>query len=426
MKDSSEIEYFGTLLQRYRRRAELSQRALSSVSTISVRAVRNLELGQVARPRRETVQLLANALNLTAQERVVFEKAAGNDAGEAEFQSLIMTANGATRRLYGRDRELDILRRRILSQHQGISSISGLAGVGKTQLAVAVAKSLRLTNAMMTLWVQVRSGVDEETSPGRGLLASAGGVNRMVRQIGSQSALLIIDGNDGGEVTCETMWTLVRACPNLRIVETARSSHADHEGYRLFLAPLPTPPDSADRETTIAAPAMIFLLELIADLRFNYQPSVEELAKLAEVCRRLDGLPRALESAASWATIISVDEVLAMARDEIHVLATDPSGRFDAATAIHDAVMAQPLSHRELLCELSNWANGWTVGQVANSLGLSRIRVVSSVQDLLHSGLIVELSEKTDDHIWFDVLNLVRKFLQNRPNKVAQLALPVG
>ncbi|MFD5422860.1 multiprotein-bridging factor 1 family protein, partial [Streptomyces sp. NPDC127069] len=58
MMNWANVEDFGVLLQRYRKRAQLSQKTLADLSTVSVRAVRNLELGRVAAPRRETVWTL--------------------------------------------------------------------------------------------------------------------------------------------------------------------------------------------------------------------------------------------------------------------------------------------------------------------------------------------------------------------------------
>ena len=67
---------FGDLLKRYRLAAGLTHEALAERATLSARAISDLERGVSRRPRRETIDLLAQALQLTPAERSAFEGAA--------------------------------------------------------------------------------------------------------------------------------------------------------------------------------------------------------------------------------------------------------------------------------------------------------------------------------------------------------------
>ncbi|SDU01080.1 helix-turn-helix domain-containing protein [Amycolatopsis keratiniphila] len=67
---------FGRLLRSHRHSLGTTQRLLAARSTVSVRAIRDLENGRVGRPRRDTVRLIAAGLGLSGQARADFERAA--------------------------------------------------------------------------------------------------------------------------------------------------------------------------------------------------------------------------------------------------------------------------------------------------------------------------------------------------------------
>ncbi|RSN32735.1 hypothetical protein DMC61_11105 [Amycolatopsis sp. WAC 04169] len=72
---------FGSLLRSHRHSLGTTQRLLAARSTVSVRAIRDLENGRVCRPRRDTVRLIAAGLGLSGQARADFERAARSATG---------------------------------------------------------------------------------------------------------------------------------------------------------------------------------------------------------------------------------------------------------------------------------------------------------------------------------------------------------
>lgn len=392
---------FGSQLRTYRRRSRLTQAALSDLSTVSVRAVGNLERGQVDTPRRDTVRLLADALRLTAHERGSFESAAGLSAGDALFDTMAVPTDVVSRPLHGRDEELDVLARQLLDGYKRVAVVTGLGGVGKTRLAGAVAQRIASGTLMRVLWVPPCA---DGSVPGRpetaDLTEGGAAVETLVQLIGTRPVLLVVDGNDDDHVSPATLDVLLRQCPRLRILETTRGARTAAGGLELALPPL------------AAAPALELLLELITGQQPGFRPEEETIAALIEVCARLDGLPRALEAAAAWSSVLDVGALAAMAREEPHVLAAAPEGGPDVRAATVDAVLAQPAPNQDLLHVVSGWSEPWTVEQVAACLGTPRPETARGVRELLGAGLITRVISAGGHLVGFTVLNTVAACLR--------------
>jgi tetratricopeptide (TPR) repeat protein/transcriptional regulator with XRE-family HTH domain len=138
---------FGTLLRRYRLASGLSQEELADRSGLSVKAIANMERGRTARPRRPTVQSLADTLGLSEPQRLELDWAARGAGGDLDADlaqptpvpHLLPAAVGG---FVGRAAEVQALSRILDDVSDSgpgtvvISAIGGTAGVGKTALAL--------------------------------------------------------------------------------------------------------------------------------------------------------------------------------------------------------------------------------------------------------------------------------------------------
>ncbi|QIY58996.1 helix-turn-helix domain-containing protein [Streptomyces sp. RPA4-5] len=418
----------GGLLQHYRGRARLTQTELAGLSAVSVRAIRNLELGLARNPRKETIRLLADALRLGGGRRAALFVAAGLQADDATFEVLSVLPAVAATRPHGRSADLERTVGLLRRPTGRIVTAAGLGGSGKTRLALAAAHALHCETGLPTLWMSVPRTAGPDTSlhtdglqsaPARwmeGLLArTCGAAAEAARLLGDRDVLLVIDGNDTtpdvAHVSRATMDSLLEECPRLRILETARTARDREQDRTVQLGPLhlqdlavlggphPAPP----------SPALAVLLDRIAELRPGYRPDTADTAALREICSLLDGLPRALESVASWLVLCPPEELVSMARTDPLLLAAPPC---DTATdswierALVQAVAGLTPDQRALLARLTDRDGPWTVEQMAQQLGLSRVSAAVAVQAMLHQGLV--RPEHTDRRIAFSVLNLVR------------------
>ncbi len=140
---------FAGVLRRLRAVAGLTQEELAEAAGVSPRAVSDLERGVVATPRQDTVRLLADALQLSSQERIEFEAAArGHTAtGRAGARGVAAATRTLPRDIAsftGRRRELAELADAAAGAGGVVSihAIGGMAGIGKTAFAVHAAHRL--------------------------------------------------------------------------------------------------------------------------------------------------------------------------------------------------------------------------------------------------------------------------------------------
>lgn len=410
---------FGELLQQYRRSAAFTQTELAGFSTVSVRAIRNLELGQARNPRRDTVRLLADTLGLAGERRAGFLLAAGHEADDAAFDDLMALPAPASAPLYGRSAERDRLVRLFTDDGGRFASVAGLGGVGKTRLALAVAYTLHAEHDVPTLCMAPTAPADG--GPGAGRPAAAAGLEELlgrdgastgeaVRLIGDRSVLLVLDGNDDGQVAHRTVQALLGSCRGLRVLETSRAGRAASADLRMTLRPLAV----ADRPDTPHGPALALLLERVREVQPDFRMEAGDTSVLREMCSRLDGIPRALEAAASWFLLSSTRELLHLARSEPLLLATPVDEEMDGGwveDAVTHALAGLTPAHRALVERISAWDTPWTVESIADRLGVGRAAAAGAVQALLHRGLVRQ--RRSAGVVSFDLLHLVRAFLHD-------------
>jgi tetratricopeptide (TPR) repeat protein/DNA-binding XRE family transcriptional regulator len=302
---AGDVHAFGALLRRHRLLRRLTQEQLAEGSGVSIRTVSNLESGRVARPHRETVGLLADALDLSGAERAVFLISADVPYWEQRKASVddvspIRTVPGqlpvAARHFCGRHAELAAIDAAAGDAEAAVRPIvvTGAAGTGKTALVIRWAYNARHRFPDGQIFVNLR-GYDP-SSPAQpadvlaGLLQAFGLPNADVpRALDDRSALLrslLVDRRAlvilDNAATVEQVRPLLPGTGPAVVLVTSRDSLAGlvaREGaYRLDLAPLS------------ARDAVDLLAALIAG-----EPDERDLGVLADRC---DRLPLALRIAA--------------------------------------------------------------------------------------------------------------------------------
>jgi transcriptional regulator with XRE-family HTH domain len=174
------MDSFGARLRRLRRAAGLTQEALAEKSGLSAQAVGALERGDRRFPHRETLDRLATALDLHGDERSALAAAAARPGTPAGAAVVPRELPGTIAAFTGRDAELD----RVLGLLGGpgpgvVVAIAGMAGVGKTALALAAGHRLARRFPDGSLHLDLRGHAADPPDP-LDLL------DRLIRELGGE------------------------------------------------------------------------------------------------------------------------------------------------------------------------------------------------------------------------------------------------
>ncbi|MFH8239681.1 helix-turn-helix domain-containing protein [Streptomyces sp. NPDC018321] len=443
-----EFPRFGVTLQTARRQAGLTQEQLSTASGISVRAIRDLELGRAHRPRRETIRLLADALGLSGSHRVLLESGSGHDAADSTvrqmYEEQLASPPAATSPLIGRERELDVVAGALLTGQERLLSLVGLPGVGKSRLALAVARRYEAEREARVLWLPVSSsptglppsGPAPEPDRAQALLTSwtldrlagRGPLEDLVRLIGGRRTLLVLDGYEDAAVDRDSLLRLLAGCDGLQVLVTARAPLPVLGVRAVPLAALPVGlsaggPDGGGERAAGAAVRL-----MASHVRYT-RPALRQTAAVTEaiagLCRQLDGVPLALNTAAGWLPMYAPEQLLAVARDNpLHLVepvfsgdffpgepCAGPMGEPDLGMLIRGTVSGLRPGPARLLAVLARRNGACPTDEVLSLAGGSPGDVTRSLRGLLLRGLIRE-ERLPEGGTAVSVLNLVRYVLR--------------
>lgn len=322
---ASALPDFGTLLRSYRIEAGLSQEALAERARVSLHGISALERGYRQWPRRETLELLARALALDDGQRQVFLAAAARPSlprrrGETSVTiGPWATVQGANlpfslASFIGRAAELDEIA--ALARAHRLVTITGAGGIGKTQTALHVAEELDDLNGGAVRFVgfapirdpsrvvsKIASALNVQEVPDRPLLAT------VIAYLKNRAMLLIIDNCE--HVIAEAanvVASLLSACQQVRILATSREplKTAGEYEYRL---------PSLDKSSGVT---------LFGDRAHavdqHFALTEDNVTIVAEICRRLDGIPLAIELAAARAKVLSLKTLVEKLDDRFRIL----------------------------------------------------------------------------------------------------------
>jgi non-specific serine/threonine protein kinase len=328
---------FGALLRHYRLAAGLTQEDLASRAGLSARAITDLERGARRFPYEDTRRRLAEALGITDTERVSFEVAGQRPSPSARDHAR-PTLPASLTSFIGRTREL-ITVKSLLTQAPVVGrlvTLTGSPGTGKTRLALQVAAALSGDFADGVWFVPLASIRDPSLVVSA--IAHALGVRevrdqplveRLITSLRARSALLVLDNFEQILAAAPLLTDLLGSCPGLEVLVTSRAALRLH-GEREFLVPSLTLPEEGKLltpEQALQYEAVRLFAERAQAVRSEFSLTEETAAAVAEICRRLDGLPLAIELAAARSKLLSPEALLARLGNRLAILVDGPRDR---------------------------------------------------------------------------------------------------
>ncbi|HEY6745791.1 MAG TPA: tetratricopeptide repeat protein, partial [Mycobacteriales bacterium] len=221
--------------------------------------------------------------------------------------------------LVGREQEAARLRALVLDRGARLVTLTGPGGVGKTRLAIQVAKDLNagFDEVAFVEFAPVRDHdrVAARIAEALGVVESPGQspADAMVRVLGPRKLLLLLDNFEHVLAAGPVLVDLMVGCPDVTLLVTSRTLLRVSGEHVLAVPPLalPDPGRSLPASALVEYEAVRLLVERSAAVSPTFVLTDENAATVAQICQGLDGLPLAIELAAARMTVLSPQALLA-------------------------------------------------------------------------------------------------------------------
>jgi predicted ATPase len=335
--------------------------------------------------------------------------------------------------LIGRERDLAQVCALARQDEVRLITLTGPGGIGKTRLALAAAEALKDDYpdgvAFVTLGSvreprQVLPAVADAVSASMEHTQTA--LDGLKAHYEGRAALLVLDNLEQVVDAGPDLVSLLAACPGLTVLATSRTVlrlRGEHE-YPVPALDLP-PPGSCWLDEMAATPAVALFVDRAQAARPEFRLTWENVVAIAEICRRLDGIPLAIELAAARSRLLSPHALLARLSGCLDSLGTGPADLPDRQRTLRATVawsfnLLSPPAARTLTM-LGCFTDGWTLEAAAAVCELDDLDALQILDDLAGHSLI--MLSPTADEPRFRMLGTVREFalelLDARPDAEA-------
>jgi len=304
--------------------------------------------------------------------------------------------------LIGRDGAMQQLRN-LLSAYRAVT-LTGPGGIGKTSLALEVARNLFPTFQGDVWLVELVSLSDPGLVPsavagvlGLKLVAKEISPQAVARAIGGKKLLLVLDNCEHVvDAAASLAETVVRMCPRTTVLATSREPLRIEGEHLCRVPPLDVPSQTpAEPNDVLGHSAVQLFVARITALRSDFSADVGSLTAISAICRHLDGIPLAIELAAASAATLGPQQVASRLDDRFALL----TGGRRTALPRHQTLRATldwsydllPDRERRLLRHLAIFPAGFTLEAatvVASDVNSARSTIVDGIANLVAKSLV--------------------------------------
>jgi predicted ATPase len=307
----------------------------------------------------------------------------------------------ASTSLIGREHDIAEVSRLLETSGVRLVTLTGPGGIGKTRLAVAVGVHLEDRYPQGVAFVPLAS----IARPGLVLphVAAALGVSIegsrppadvVAERIAETPTLLVLDNLEQVISVGPELGQLLARCVELKMLTTSRTVlrlRAEHE-YPIGPLAVPTFADRPPIEELASLPAVQLFVDRARAVHHDFALTEDNGLAVAEICRRLDGLPLAIEIAAARIRLLTPDALLARLGGSLQALGTGqadlPERQRTLRATVEWSIGLLDDAERQMLATLSIFVEGWTVEAAVHVSDLPEQRTFDLLDALAGHSLV--------------------------------------
>jgi len=320
-------------------------------------------------------------------------------------------------RFIGRTRELEEARRLLAAGR--VLTITGSGGSGKTRFAIELATQQAMSFADGARFVDLAAVTDSSSVPGAVAaalrLSEHGGSDTeslLDHLEGSQTLLLLDNCEHVVEACASFLSSVLLRCPSVTVLATSRQELRIWGETVWRMPTLGLPPSDAPATEIAASEAVQLFLERASPALPASMPDRHTLLSVADVCRRLEGIPLAIELAAGLLGVLPVGEIARRLEDRFSLLARGSRSAVPRQRTLRAAIdwsydLLEP-SERELFARLAVFVGEFSF-EAAEAVAASGDSFVADLCALVEKSMLVTISGPAGTHR-YRLLDTLREY----------------
>ncbi len=323
--------------------------------------------------------------------------------------------------LVGRESDTHLLESLILDPAVQLITVTGTAGVGKTRLTAYVARKMQHIGRDGVLFVSLATITDPDLVPteiGKALeLLGDNLIDAIRSRFGAWQGIVLLDNLEQVVECAPAISRMLPHNPGLTVILTSQRP-LQIDGERVVrLNSLPLPGENAAADELRSAPSVQLLVDRATQQDASFANALDDdatTAAIGEICRRLDGIPLALELAASRLATLSPEVVLAQLEQGQHILSSQRRDLPERQRTMHAAIswsfQLLPKDSQQAFLWLGTFTAGFDLAIVDELIAVRGLSTsaVDTISELMNLCLLQRVSGGANP--WYTMLESMREF----------------
>ncbi|MBX2999260.1 MAG: NACHT domain-containing protein [Caldilineaceae bacterium] len=353
------------------------------------------------------------------------------------------------RRIIGRTEDLQALLALFQSTKNPVRlvTLTGAGGIGKTRLATEVANALHQQQPALfgdgIYFLSLASVLDRDLILptiahllGIHLGAGIPVLDGLIDALRYKRLLLVLDNFEHLLAAAEDLAALLAAVPGLHLLVTSQALLNLYGERAYSISPLSLPAPSADLSAAnlLEIPAVVLFCEVAQSVNAQFQLSEANASAVVEICRRLDGMPLAIELAAAWIKLLSPARILEQLSARLDFLTTRlrniPERHRSLRAAIEWSFNLLGEEERRIFTRLAIFSDSFTPNAISavlygHSASATTVHyaLLDCLTSLVEKNIIYQIQPTTEEETRFAMLSTLREYAWERLQEDPELRL---